>query len=51
MVDVLVFLEGVRQFAYVDEICSDDETEASIRRRLGAGVLSARYRWLYERTR
>ncbi|MEM9800796.1 MAG: hypothetical protein AAGA20_10765 [Planctomycetota bacterium] len=49
--DVLVFLENDVQFSKVDEICSSDDEDPAIRRRLGDGVLSARYRWLYDRTR
>ena len=51
MDDVLLFLDNDLQFSLVDENCSDEEGDAAFRDRLGAGVLAARYRWLYERTR
>lgn len=51
MDDVVLFLDNDLQFSLVDEYCSSEETEATLRARLGQGALAARYRWLYEQTR
>jgi len=48
--DMLGFLENDLQFSAVDTSCTEDETDEDARKRLGSGALSARYRWLYERT-
>ncbi len=49
--DIMSFMDGDASFQLVDDACNLEEVDPALRRRLGGGVLSSRYRWLYSKTR
>ena len=49
--DIMSFMDGDPTFKLVDDACNLEEVDPLLRRRLGSGVLSSRYRWLYSKTR
>ncbi|QDV08236.1 hypothetical protein Poly30_37720 [Planctomycetes bacterium Poly30] len=48
--DITSFMNGSTEFELVDEGCNLEEVDAQMRRRLGSGTLSSRYKWLYRKT-
>ena len=49
--DMMSQMDNDPTFKLVDEACNAEEVDPALRRRLGNGILAARYRWLFAKTR